>query len=239
MILVACDSESAPDCLQTTGDIEEFIVSVDAFDRIRVDRDIKLVVASGEAYDVKVSTGANLYNDIEVRVIEGQLVLTDNNTCNYVRSYGNTTVYVTAPNITEILQSSQYEIKSSGTLHFPRLTLISEDFNNSGTFTVGDFRLAIDADNLRITSNNLSSFYIRGAADQVFIGFYSGSGRFEGAELRAERIEVFHRGSNDMIVYPLQELDGELRSTGNLIVKNRPPIVEVEQFFTGRLIFDD
>ena len=42
----------------------------------------------------------------------------------------------------------------------------------------------------------------------------------------------------DMIVNPQQSISGELRSTGNVIAKNRPPIVEVEEFYTGRLIFD-
>jgi len=48
---------------------------------------------------------------------------------------------------------------------------------------------------------------------------------------------VYHRGSNDMIVNPQISLTGELRGTGNLISLNTPPIVEIDQLYTGQLIF--
>ena len=41
-----------------------------------------------------------------------------------------------------------------------------------------------------------------------------------------------------MIVNPQVSLFGELRGTGNLISVNQPPTVDVEQFYTGALIFD-
>jgi hypothetical protein len=41
-----------------------------------------------------------------------------------------------------------------------------------------------------------------------------------------------------MILYPIQSIKGEIRSSGNVIAKNRPPIVKVETFYTGRLIFE-
>ena len=106
------------------------------------------------------------------------------------------------------------------------------------TFTIGDFRLQINSQKLRITSNNISSFYISGQTDDLLVNFFSGSGRFQGEDLIAQQVEVFHRGSNDMIVNPQLSLIGELRGTGDLISLNTPPTVEVEQFYTGRLIFN-
>ena len=70
------------------------------------------------------------------------------------------------------------------------------------------------------------------------MGFFAGSGRFEGADLIAQNIEVNHRGSNDMVVNPIQSLTGELRGTGNVIAVNQPPIVDVEETYIGELIFD-
>ena len=103
---------------------------------------------------------------------------------------------------------------------------------------MGDFRLQVNADNLRVTANNLSSFYISGETNKLYVGFFSGTGRFEGANLTAQEVSIYHRGSNDIIVNPQQLLTGELRGTGDLISKNNPPNVEVEQFYTGELIFE-
>ena len=40
-----------------------------------------------------------------------------------------------------------------------------------------------------------------------------------------------------MVVNPQQTLSGELKGTGDLISVNEPPIVDVERFYTGELLF--
>jgi hypothetical protein len=49
---------------------------------------------------------------------------------------------------------------------------------------------------------------------------------------------VYHRGSNDMIVYPIQHIEGSILATGNVILKNVPPIINVEEVFRGRVIYN-
>jgi hypothetical protein len=41
-----------------------------------------------------------------------------------------------------------------------------------------------------------------------------------------------------MIINPVQELKGKISGTGHVISVNRPPIVEVEEQYKGRLIFE-
>ncbi len=236
-ILFSCDKESAGDCFQTEGGTIQQEMTVTPFEKILVNRDVELIIKDGLEYKVIIETGENLMNDVEAIVVNDELRITDNNTCNYVRDYNNTIVYVTAPNISEIRSSTQYETSSDGILNYGELKLICEDFNEPGNFTVGDFRININAEKLSITANNISTFYISGQVDDLFIGFYSGAGRFHGEFLTAQNIDVFHRGSNDMFVNPQQSLTGELRGTGDLISYNNPPMVEVERFYTGKLIF--
>ncbi|MEZ4795615.1 MAG: head GIN domain-containing protein [Flavobacteriaceae bacterium] len=239
LLIVACNSEDVFDCFQTEGNLVQQEIIVEAFERILVNRDVELIVKEGTEYKVVIETGDNLLNDIDVVVIGNQLQLSDNNTCNYVRDYGITKIYVTAPNLTEIRHSSQYDVSSEGVLTYPNLRIISEDFFEPENFTVGDFRLQVEVDKLNAVANNISSFYISGTVNNLIIGFFSGAGRFEGENLIAQNIEVFHRGSNDMIVNPQMSLSGELRGTGNLISVNQPPMVNVQQFYTGALIFED
>ena len=235
--LFACDSESISDCFQTEGSIVKQEVEVSYFEKILVNRDIELILKQGAEIEVVIETGKNLLNDVKVKVVENELLLTDNNTCNYVRDFGITKIYVTAPNITKIRSSTQYDVSSNGVLNYNSLHLISEDFNAPNSFTIGDFRLDVNLTTLRITTNNISSFYIKGQTENLNIGFFAGAGRFEGENLIAQNVDVFHRGSNDMIINPQQSLTGELRSTGDLISVNQPSMVDVEQFYTGQLIF--
>lgn len=237
--LLACDSESAGDCFQTKGATVQQEVVVTPFEKILVNRDVELILKEGIDYEVVIETGENLMNDVEVIVVSNELKLSDNNTCNYIRDYGITKIYVTAPNITSIRSSTQYDVSSDGILNYPNISLVSEDFNAPGSFTVGDFRLQINSSRLNVVSNNISSFYISGQVDDLVIGFYSGAGRFEGENLIADNISVYHRGSNDMIVNPQVSLTGELSGTGNLISINNPSTVEVEQLYIGQLIFQN
>ena len=237
IVVLACDSESAGDCFQTEGAKVQQEVAVTPFEKILVNRDVELIVKDGVDFQVIIETGENLLNDVEAEVVNNELQLTDNNSCNYVRDYGITKIYVTAPNITEIRSSTQYDISSDGILNYDEIQLICEDYNQPGSFTVGDFRMQINANKLSIAANNISSFYMSGAVEDLSVGFFSGAGRFHGENLIAQNINVFHRGSNDMLVNPQESLTGKLRGTGDLISLHIPPIVDVEQFYIGQLIF--
>ena len=238
-LLLTCDKEDAGDCFQTEGATVQQEVVVTSFEKILVNRDVELIVKEGMDFQVVIETGENLLNDVEAVVVDNELRITDNNTCNYVRDYGITKVYVTAPNILEIRSSTQYDISSDGVLNYDEIQLICEDSDEPENFTVGDFKLQINSNKLRIVSNNISSFYISGEVDDLFVGFYSGAGRFHSEFLYAQNVTVFHRGSNDMFVNPQQSLTGELRGTGDLISLNNPPTVEVQRFYTGELIFSN
>ncbi|RED43230.1 putative autotransporter adhesin-like protein [Winogradskyella eximia] len=234
----ACNSEDAYDCFQASGSLMQQEISVSDFESILVNRDIELIIKEASVYKVTIETGENLINDVKAEVIGDQLVLTDNNSCNYVRDYGITKVYVEAPNLTEIRTSTQFEIASDGILNYETLTLYSEDFNENNDYTIGDFRLTLNSENFKVVSNNLSFYYIDGVVETLFVGFYSGAGRFEGENLIAQNVTVFQRSSNDMVVNPQQSLTGELRGTGDLISVNQPAIVEVERFYDGQLLFE-
>lgn len=238
LLCLACNSEDAGDCFQTSGNIIQKEIPIESFNKILVNRDIELIVKDGPEYKVIIETGQNLINDVEAVVLNQVLVLTDYNTCNYIRDYGITKIYVMAPNLTEIRSSTQYDISSDGILNYDTLQLVSEDFNAIGTFTVGDFRVQVNSNQIRAVANNISSFYLTGETENLYVGFFSGAGRFQGESLIAQHIEVFHRGSNDMVVNPQQSISGEIRSTGNVIALNQPPLIDVASYYTGELVFE-
>ena len=237
-LIFACDSEKANDCFQKAGSMVQQEVIVGTFDKIFVNRDIELIIKEGAAQKVVVETGKNLINDVEAVVVDGQLTLTDKNTCNYVRDYGITKVYITSPNITEIRSSTQYDISSDGVLTYPKLTLLSEDFNVPDTFTNANFNFQVDNGTLRLVFNSLSNTFISGKTNNLNITFAAGASRFEGQDLVTQNVTLWNRSSNDIIVNPQQSIKGTISGTGNVIAVNKPPVVEVEELYKGRLIFN-
>ncbi len=237
-LIIACDSEDTGDCFQKAGSIIQQEVALSSFDKILVNRDIELIIKEGVDQSVIVETGKNLINDVIAEVVDGRLTLTDNNTCNYVREYGITKVYITSPNITEIRTSTQYDISSDGVLTYPSLTILSEDFSAPDTFISANFKLQIDNNTFRLVFNGLSNCFISGKTENLNITFAAGNSRFEGRDLIAQKVQLWNRASNDMIVNPQQEIKGTISGTGNVISVNTPPIIEVEELYRGRLIFE-
>jgi len=237
VLLLSCDKDNANDCFQKTGNIVSQEVTVPDFTRIKVNRDIELILKEGAEQKVVVETGANLLNDVSATVSGDQLILTENNTCNYVRDYNVTKVYVTSPSITEIISSTQFQISSEGVLNYTAIDILSEDYHDPSVIAVGTINLTLNSQDVKVVGNNLTSFNLSGITENLNVNFAAGDGVFNGASLVANEVSVFHRGTNNIIVNPQNVLNGLLVSTGDLISVNQPPIVDVEVLYTGSLIF--
>ncbi len=238
-VFTACDSDSAWDCVKASGTIVQEEITLEAFEKLDVRHRVQLIVKQGDEQQVILETGENLRGDINLSVVDGILRIDNNASCNLVRDYGITKLYVTSPNITQIRNGSGLPVLSNGILAFPSLALISENTAVEGDIhTVGDFELQLDVQNLSIVANGKSNFFLSGQAETATIGLYSGDGRVEAANFIIQELNIYHRSSNKMIVNPRQSIRGEIRSLGDVIAVFQPAVVEVEEFYTGRLIFE-
>ncbi len=239
LIFMGCTSDKGWDCIQTSGDVVQQEISVAPFTKILVWERIQLFIQQGPQQKIVVETGENLMNDVTCTVTDGRLEIHNNNECNLFRDYGITKVYITAPNITEIRSSTGYTVESIGVLKYPNLSLASEDQMNEDQYHIdGDFHLDLEVKNLTIVANGLSKFYLKGSATNAVFGLYAGDCRIYSHNLVVEDLTLFHRSTGEMTVNPQQSIRGKIVSLGNVISKNRPAIVEVEELYRGKLIFE-
>ena len=240
IICISCSSENLNGCFQASGSIIETTFPVSGFTKIQIEGEVSLIIKQGAVQEVLLETGENLLSNIYVNVEGETLIIRDGNTCNFVRDYGITKVFVTTPNINQLRNSSTYDITSDGILNFPELYLISN--TTGGIENVrkgGDFYLSLNCESLMVSANGQSVFYLSGTTINAEIKFTDEAPRFEGAELQISELKIFQRSANKMIVNPQNKISGEIRGTGDVIAVNEPSIVEVQQFFTGQLIFQD
>ena len=234
-IITACSVTE--ECFKKTGDFVLQTIEVTDFDKIVVEKGVSLVIKEGPEYLVQVSTGANLVDDIHVEVFDGTLQIKDKSECNLVRDFGQTTVYITTPTLTEIHSFTEKDIVSDGVLTFPILRLITlEEDEVTGT---GDFRLKMQTGQLVVETNTLAGYFIEGEVQELLVNFYSGDGKFVGPNLHANTIKVFHRSSNDLILYPIESIEGNIYGNGDIILKNNPAIIQVTEHYTGKLIIEE
>jgi len=237
--LFACDSDKGLNCFQSVGNIIQTEVTVESFSKIIVWERAQLIIEQGPVQKVIVETGENLLNDIEVFVEDNRLNIKNNNGCNLVRDYGITKIFVTTPNVSEIRNSSGLPVESIGVLNLPELTLLTEDLEKEDEFHKdGDFILNLDVETLVINTNGLAKYFLEGSATDAEINVFDQDGRIFAENLIVQNLTIFHRGTGDITVNPQQSIIGKIVSLGDVISKTRPPIVDVEQPYRGRLIFE-
>ena len=236
-LFYSCNSEDASNCFQTAGTTIQQEFEVATFNKIIVNERIELIIKEGVDQQVIVETGENLMNDIKVSIENNTLVLTNDNTCNFVRDYGNTKIFVTSPNLILIRNSSELAVRSDGILTYQTLQIIADDFE-SDYLNVGDFHLTVNNTTLRVTSNGISNFYLDGQTTNLTVGFFAGDSRFEGENLIATNVIITHKSSNDMLVNPQVSISGNIYSLGDVIAFNNPATIDVTEHYQGRLLFN-
>ena len=236
LLFVFYGCSNVGDCLTTAGTIIQEELQVDPFDRILVNEDVEMIVSQGDAYKVVVETGENLIGDFSAEVVDGKLILTMGNTCELIRPHNITKVYVTAPELREIVSSTQFRISSVGVLSYERLKISSFTFSDDRWVVNGEFDLNVDVGELNVLGNEMANFEVQGKADVLKVLLKDGSVRLYAPELTVRAAEVIHRSTLNITINPTESVTGELLSTGDLILVNTPPVIDVVQKYKGQVI---
>lgn len=239
LVVFGCNSEDAPGCLKTSGEIISEEIPVADFEEIQVFDNVKLILEQGPETKVVVNTGENLLPEISVEVFGNRLELRNKSECKLFREYDDLEIWVTTPQLNWLQNSGYKAVESKGTLKFPELWLRSiNQERDPEVYTNGDFKLDLELENLRLTSDNISNFYLSGSAENLNLFIANGDARIEAGELEVQHIDLMHRGTNKLILNPQQSIRGDIFGFGDVIAKNRPPEVRVKEHYTGRLIFE-
>lgn len=239
-LFLSCNSEDASDCFQTSGDMITRSVSLPTFTKVRIDNDVSIEITQGNTQEITIETRANLWSDLAFFVEGDTFIAQNNNDCNFFREALHTTVKLTTPNLVDIKNNSFGEVRSNGTLNFPNLRL--ESRTTVGLPSVnksGDFILDLTCGNFTVVANGNSDFFISGTTDTANIVFSDEFPLFKGDDFLIQDLTLRHVGAAPMIVHPVNSITGEIRATGDVIARNEPPIVDVQELFTGQLIFED
>lgn len=233
VLSVSCKKE----CNETPGDSIQKEVEVSYFEKIIINTGVELILRDTNSQRLIVETGENRFNNVHITVVDKELEILADESCFLNPSFDAVKVFIDSPNIIAIRNSSEHSIRSNGILTYPELKLFSEDYQN-GFNNIGNFDLKVNNDKVYIVSNGSSIIKIEGNTTNLNLLYYAGFGRFEGKDLIAQNVKIFHRGENSLKIYPQESLKGDIYATGDVLSYKRPPVVEVTEHFMGRLLFE-
>lgn len=231
---LSCDSDSGSDCFKKQGEFTSEIRLTEDFNRISISEGVELWVEEADEYQVRVEIGKNLMDAIYTEVLDGELIIENDNRCSMLRNYHPAKIYVKTPDLKKIYSASDYSLHAVGVLRFPVLTLESGIKTKTASSV---FEMEIENQKLIVNDNISSVFKIKGETEDLEVNFWGSNGRLEAENLKANKVNVYHRSSNDMIVFPIEEIRGQLLSTGDLVLKNMPDTIDIEQIYTGQVIY--
>jgi hypothetical protein len=228
---LSCNSENAPDCLKSTGKTVQQRRSISAFTEIILHDDIELYLNHGTDSTVLIEAGENLVPKIEVLQDGTTLTIRNRNTCNWARSYKRPVkVTVGVPHGNLVLTHRGFgKIQSAGPLQIGYLVIGSFDAS-------GDVQLDGRLDYISIYSNSPAHITLSGQSVQLEAWLHNNFGRLSAEHLQAKVCYLTHDGSNEMRVFPIDELKAKISANGTIAYYNDPPTITYEIKSDGKLV---
>lgn len=229
-IMVACNSADAPDCFKTSGGMVSRPIKLARFGSLHLQDEFQVILSEGDSQQVILFSGENIIDDISLEVNDSVLEVSNKIRCRWARDYSFPILEITHPGLSFMEIPGGSIVNSRGVLHYPAITLLSENSNSI-------INLNIDSRDLVIISNDLTNYRLAGRVDNLGVYFYAGNGRLDGADLVAKRTLITHTGTNEVIVHTTELLQGSVNATGDLIFTGqRPGLIDVELTNRGKLI---
>ncbi len=223
-----CDSENAFGCFKKPGEIIEQEIQLGSFSIIEAYDEVDIYLLNSTEQRVIIKAGRNLIPQIHLNVEDDILTITNDNSCNWVRSPENPGIYVYSNDISGIGIFDFANIYSEETLNLHKLSIFSD-----GT---GNFDMNIELDSLFVESVYISNFTFNGNTDFLDL-LITGDSRFLARNLSAIDIKIDHNGSNRVELYPINKLKGVIQSTGSVYYYHEPETLDVTVRSTGALIY--
>ena len=229
LALVGCDNPDAFDCVKKSGTVTEEEIVMDEFEKVHIYDGLQLNLVYGEARKVTIRGGENLIPNVDFKVEEGLLTITDGNSCHWVRDYKPVVITITSDRLTEVRSGGYGLVQSLNTLNFDRLLVESKDGS-------GDFDLDVAVEGLVVVNNSISNITISGTANEFSVGHWYNDGRFIGTDLVVNEAWVAQNGVNDIYFHVKEKLSGQLTSRGNIFYFGNPETIDLAISGTGQLI---
>jgi hypothetical protein len=227
----SCNDENAPDCLKRTGRTVQQRRPIAAFTEIELHNDIDLYLTHNSDSTLVIEAGENLVPKIEVIQQDTKLTIRNRNTCNWVRSYQRPVkVTVGVPHEYLILTHRGFgTIRSAEPLGIGFIMIASFDAS-------GDVQLDGKLDYIVLYANSPSHITLSGQSATLEAWLHGNFGRLSAERLQTKVCVLKHDGSNEMRVFPLDELQATISANGTVAYYNEPSRITSQVGKEGKLV---
>lgn len=232
LAFASCKKSEDRRCVKSAGADTELVHEVDAFNKLDIGPNMKVILVQDSVEKVIVRGGANLVNFIQLDVTDGVLTIVNDNTCNFLRSYKHVVeVEIHLINVFNVLFKGTKELSCSNQLNLPYLTFVIEE-------GAGKCNLNLNCNSLYLGSGfGWGNYEVEGQTNYLKVDLRdNGFGDLYGLQIQ-DSATVISSSSERMKI----NLDGtfarvETSSYGDIWYVGTPTFLEYYQYGEGELI---
>jgi len=231
VLLLGCQREQLDDCITSAGPMATQERALAEFSSIDLKDRVDLLFEHRSSNTVAVEAGSSLLDQVVTEVRDGTLYISNENRCNWVRSF-KPRITVKVP----LDQIAKLTVRGTGNVDCAD-TLVRERFDLAQWSAQGSVRMLLDV-------QTLDAGLHTGAGDVKLEGRCSGEaflysgimGPLDASGLRSRFVSVNNSGIADVRCWATTFLVVQLNSFGDVYFSGDPLNVESSINGTGRLI---
>lgn len=226
-----CNKPNAPDCIKSTGNIERDERELGYFHSIQLNDNINLQLIQSDKHKAVVEAGKNLMPKITTELTaDSVLVISNNNTCNWVRSYDKPiNVYIEFEDIYYLEYRSIGDVTNLDTLRLDSLTI--EVWEGAGLI---ELNLVTDRCQSKLQYGT-ADIKLKGRTGLSFV-YSAGMGLIDNRDFEAEFLYTNNRSSNDVYIRSSKVIGATIENIGNIYYYGSPYEVALSRTGSGNLI---
>ena len=230
LLLVSCEKLNPGDCFKNSGQVKEEKRELATFSYLNMNNNVDVFITYAPSYSVVVRAGSNVIPGIKTEVSQNTLTITNENSCNWVRSYDKPIeVHISTP----VLDTIVYQASGN-------LTFVNEFRADSIKLDVlegaGSIHLWL---NTTISTCNLhygtADLNVKGTVHISYL-YSGGYGPADLRNLSTGYTFMTSNSTNNCFVNCSGELEVKLNNVGDVYYFGNPPTVSLFGTGTGMLI---
>lgn len=232
LLFAGCKKPEERACIKTAGPEAKLEIPLDSFNRIYLHSHVVYSLIQDSLNKVVIKGGKNLINHIKASVVDGQLEISNENKCNFLRSYKKkVTVEIHFTSLINIHYEGSEPMTNEGTLKFDWLTFLIRD-------GAGPVNLNFDAQQVYANiSHGWGDFTFSGNVQYANLNIRSnGYCDLLGMNIQ-DSVTVISNTQGDVKVKAQGiKLKVQTLSDGDVYYKGIPSLIEFDQYSNGELI---
>lgn len=230
--LCACNKAEDRSCMKTAGDESSLTITLDPFDKLYLKEHLEYVLVQDSTEKIVIKGGKNLLNFVEANVTDGLLQISNENKCNFLRSYKKKVkVEIHFKSLSNIHFEGTETMTNEGTLQLQWITVLIRD-------GAGPVNLNFNAETLNaIVSHGWGDFTFNGEVNNAYLTVRSNGFCDTYGLIVHDTLVAISRTQGTMKVNADNSyFKAQIDEAGDILYKGLPIYKSLNQYGTGELI---